>query len=279
MIELDAIDYHKPVKLTNNIHRLTSRNPSQMTGPGTNTYIVGRSSFVVVDPGPALESHVHNILHYFGQRIEAVLVTHTHKDHSPAARIIAKETGAKLFGSVIENDGHQDTTFSSQKKIENNEILKFSENSVKAIQTPGHVANHICYLIESDKFLITGDHLMEGTTVVIIPPSGSMKDYMDSLQKLMDYNFKYIGPGHGVVINKPKQEIERVYRHRVKREKKILKIVTETKPSSLEELTKKAYGDVNENLHFWASKSLLAHLIKLESEKLVVQNKGKWSAY
>ena len=98
MIELDAIDYHKPVKLTNNIHRLTSRNPSQMTGPGTNTYIVGHSSFVVVDPGPALESHVHNILHYFGQRIEAVLVTHTHKDHSPAARIIAKETGQNSLG-------------------------------------------------------------------------------------------------------------------------------------------------------------------------------------
>lgn len=279
MIELDAIDYDKPVKLTNNINRLTSRNPSQMTGPGTNTYIIGHSSFVVVDPGPALESHIQNILRYFGHCIEAVLVTHTHKDHSPAARIIAEETGAKLFGRVIENDGHQDTTFSSQKTIADNEILKFSENTVKAIQTPGHVANHICYLIESDQFLITGDHLMEGTTVVIIPPFGSMKDYMDSLQKLMEYSFKYIGPGHGMVIDEPKQEIERVYRHRVKREKKILNIVAANKPSSLEELTKKAYGDVNENLHFWASKSLLAHLIKLESEKLVVLNKGKWSAY
>ena len=279
MIELDAIDYNKPVKLTDNIHRLTSKNPSQMTGPGTNTYIIGHSSFIVVDPGPALESHIQNILRYFGQSIEAVLVTHTHKDHSPAARIISQKTGAKLFGSVIENDGHQDTTFSSQKTIEDNEILKFSESTVKAIQTPGHVANHICYLIESDQFLITGDHLMEGTTVVIIPPSGSMKDYMDSLRKLLEYNFNYIGPGHGMVINKPKQEIERVYQHRAKREKKILKIITEAKPSSLEELTKKAYGDVNESLHFWASKSLLAHLIKLESENLVVQNKGKWSAY
>ena len=139
---------------------------------------------------------------------------------------------------MIENDGHQDTTFSSQKKIKDNEILKFSENSVKAIQTPGHVANHICYLIESDKFLITGDHLMEGTTVVIIPSFRQHERLHGFTTKLMDYNFKYIGPGHGVVINKPKQEIERVYRHRVKREK-ILKIVTETKPSSLEELTKK----------------------------------------
>ena len=278
MIGLDTIDYDKPIRLTNNIHRLTSKNASQMTGPGTNTYIVGRSRFVVIDPGPALEPHIQNILYNFGHSIEAIMVTHTHKDHSPAAKVIAKETGAQLFGTVIKNDGHQDPTFSTTKNIDDGQTFKFSEVDVKAIQTPGHVANHICYLIESDKFLITGDHLMEGTTVVIIPPSGNMKDYMESLRKLLFFDFDYIGPGHGKVIRKPKREIERVYQHRLKREKKILKIITEAEPSTIDELTKKAYGDVNESLHFWASKSLLAHLIKLESEQLVIQKKGKWSA-
>ncbi len=274
MIELDTIEYDRPIKLTHNIYRLTSKNASQMTGPGTNTYIVGQSRFVVIDPGPVLESHIENILHSFGASIEAVMVTHTHKDHSPAAKIIANETGAQLFGTVIEDDGHQDPTFSSEKNIDEGEIFKFSEVTVKAIQTPGHVSNHVCYLVESDKFLITGDHLMEGTTVVIIPPSGNMRDYMESLSKLLHYDFDYIGPGHGRVIRNPKREIERVYQHRLKREKKILKIITEASPSTIDELTKKAYGDVNESLHFWASKSLLAHLIKLESEELVIQRKG-----
>ena len=152
------------------IKKITANHGGVFTGSGTNTYLIGSEDITLIDPGPNLPDHVEKILLEGGDKIKRILVTHTHKDHSPAARIIAQETGAKLFGSMIENDGHQDTTFSSQKTIEDNEILKFSESTVKAIKTPGHVANHICYLVESDQFLITGDHLMEGTTVVLFLP-------------------------------------------------------------------------------------------------------------
>jgi glyoxylase-like metal-dependent hydrolase (beta-lactamase superfamily II) len=209
-------------------------------------------------------------------RLKWILVTHTHRDHSPAALPIAQATGAKLVGNIIPNDGFQDETFQGATSLKNDELISNKEFSIRALLTPGHVSNHICYLVEEDKILITGDHMMQGSTVVIVPPAGSMKDYIDSLKRMQTYDVNYVAPGHGDLIEEPGREIMRLIDHRLKREKKVYNALTNAREATIDELVPVVYDDVDPALHKWAAMSLHAHLIKLEIEQSVAKNGKYW---
>lgn len=270
------ICYINPVKLTENVVRITANNASVMTGPGTNTYAVGKEKVAIIDPGPILTEHTDKLIEHFRDKIKWVVVTHTHRDHSPAAQILAEETGALLIGNTIEDDGYQDTSFKSVNELKDDDTIATDVACIKAITTPGHVNNHVCFLVEEDKLLLTGDHMMNGSTVVIVPPAGDMKKYIASLNKLLAYDFDSVAPGHGTTIKNPKKEIIKLIEHRLKRENKVVTALKSHANSSLADLTPIVYDDVDKNLHEWASLSLMAHLIKLKDDGVVYKENSLW---
>ena len=265
------------ISVTPRVRRITAPNAGFMTGPGTNTYLVGTDHIAVVDPGPADPSHIDAILTACGDKLKWILVTHTHPDHSPAAKALAEATGAIVMGNVLSNnDGFQDDTFTPQKSFRHDERLTCDEYSLRAIYTPGHVDNHLCFLVEDDGLLLTGDHIMQGSTVVIIPPHGDMKDYIDSLTLLLDYPVKVMGPGHGYLIENPKQEIQRLVDHRLAREAKVIDVLARLRRGTLDTLTSLVYDDVDASLHPLAQYSLSAHLIKLEKDLRATKDGDEW---
>ena len=182
------------------VRRLVARNPGFMTGPGTNTYLVGHDPCLVIDPGPDDPVHVERIVKETGGHIDAVLATHTHPDHSPAAKAIAAATGAKVMGKPAPVHGRQDDGFEPSEVLNDGDEVKVGELQLRALHTPGHASNHLCYLLEGTGLLFTGDHLMQGSTVVISPPDGSMGEYLRSLERLKKEPVSRIAPGHGLTI-------------------------------------------------------------------------------
>jgi glyoxylase-like metal-dependent hydrolase (beta-lactamase superfamily II) len=267
----------KIVQVTKRVRRLTAPNAGIMTGPGTNTYLVGSEQVAVIDPGPADPSHIDAILQSCGDRLRWILVTHTHPDHSPAAAVLAKATGAKVMGNALAfNDGFQDDSFSADKSFVHNERFVTDEFSIQALYTPGHVNNHLCFLIEEDGLLLTGDHIMQGSTVVIVPPHGDMKAYIESLQLLLDYPMTALGPAHGYIIDQPEQEIQRLISHRLSREEKVIAAMLHKEPQTLDDLVRLVYRDIDENLYRLAKFSLWAHLLKLEKEQRARVDNELW---
>lgn len=269
------------VQLTPNLGRVVAPNPGPMTGSGTNTYVISRDASTgpvsLVDPGPAIDEHVDTLLELFGQRIESIVVTHTHPDHSPAATKLVQHTGAKVYGATPAPDAaYQDESFRADFELSDDQALDLDGVTLRAIHTPGHVNNHYCFLLEQDGVLLTGDHLMNGSTVVIIPPAGVMKDYIESLQKLKRYPIKQFGPGHGELMDQPMEIIDWTVKHRLQRERKIIDKLIEHGPADLDTLTPEVYDDVDKSLHFMASMSLWAHLIKLESESKAEVDNEVW---
>lgn len=249
------------------IRRLTAPNPSIMTGPGTNAYIIGRKKLAIIDPGPSIDSHVRALLDSTeGAELAWVVVTHTHPDHSPAAKILAESTGAKLVGAVIEDDGHQDTSFSPDIILEDGFCLKTDEFCLRAIYTPGHVSNHYCFMLEEEGTVFTGDHIMQGTTVVVIPPSGDMSDYLNSLEKLKLDKPERLAPAHGHVMTAANAAIQALIDHRMRREAKVIKGMQSLGEASLEALLKVVYDDVDPAVLEVAKIALWSHLLKLEKE-------------
>jgi glyoxylase-like metal-dependent hydrolase (beta-lactamase superfamily II) len=273
---MPAIVYGEPVRVSCRVRRVTAPNAGRMTGPGTNTYIVGERELAVIDPGPLIDAHVEALARACGERLRWVIVTHTHRDHSPAARPLAELTGAELVGNVIDDDGHQDRSFGPARALAQDERLATDEFTLRALLTPGHVANHVCYLVEEDRLLITGDHVMAGSTVVIVPPAGNMRDYLASLARMLDYAIDWIAPGHGDLIPEPAQEIRRLIAHRLGRERKVVDTLDRAGPSALAELTPLVYDDVDPALHPWAERSLHAHLIKLAEDGRAREDGGRW---
>ncbi len=248
------------------VRRITAPNAGRMTGNGTNTYLIGSEKIAVIDPGPAIDRHIENILTACGDRLGWVLVTHTHPDHSPAAKMLAAQSGAKLMGCVMPDDGHQDTSFHVDRNIVQGERLQTDEFTLEAIHTPGHVANHFCYLLQQEGLLFSGDHIMQGSSVVIIPPAGNMADYIASTKALGEYDIAAIAPGHGEVMDQPKKIMGGIVRHRLLRESWVVKALAKLGASSLEELVPEVYSDVDPALWKLAKYSLWAHLLKLEQD-------------
>ncbi|WOJ93419.1 MBL fold metallo-hydrolase [Congregibacter variabilis] len=272
------LEHGKPWRLSPRVRRLVAPNPGAMTGPGTNTYLLGDKDLIVVDPGPAIDSHIEAILAAGDGRIRYIICTHTHPDHSPAWQAVAEATGATVIGALPEGDDHQDETFSPDIKLEHEYRLQTEELSLLALHTPGHVSNHYCFLLEDERMLFAGDHIMNGSTVVIIPPGGDMQAYIASLEMLLDYPLDSIAPGHGELIFESRAEIEGLVAHRLGREAKVLAGLNALGLCDLDTLVETVYDDVDPALYPWAKLSMEAHLIKLEREGRAALSGERWQA-
>jgi len=259
------------------VRRIVAPNPSVMTGPGTNTYLVGNEQIAVIDPGPTNPEHIDAILQAGAGRIRWIMVTHTHDDHSPGVAPLLEAIQAETHGSPAPDNWHQDTDFKPDVELVDGARLVTDEFSIRAIHTPGHVANHYCLLVEDEGLLITGDHIMSGSTVVIIPPSGDMNDYIESLRRLLDENLQALAPGHGDLIADPRSEIEKLITHRLKREAIVVKALEQSGGGSLDALVKLAYAETPVSLHGVAKLSLEAHLLKLEHDQRAACSDGNWT--
>ncbi|MET0984856.1 MAG: MBL fold metallo-hydrolase [Steroidobacteraceae bacterium] len=253
------------------VRRLVANNPGYMTGPGTNSYVIGHERFFVVDPGPQEQRHIDRLLEVTQGRIAAVLATHTHQDHSPGARALCERTGAALYGMRAAHAERQDPTFAPTRELRDNEVVNVDGLQVRALHTPGHASNHLCYLLPNG-LLLTGDHLMQGSTVVITPPDGNMRAYLQSLERLQTEPVRALAPGHGAVIEDGQGEIAGVIAHRLKREAKVIaKLLEAGGAATTDDLVPPVYDDVDPRIHPVARYSLLAHLIKLCEDGKVVQ--------
>ena len=269
---MSAVKAGEVVQLSPLVRRVTANNPGAMTGAGTNCYLIGRAEIAVLDPGPADPLHIDAILTAVGDsKLRWIVATHTHPDHSPAAALLAAKTGAEMVGCVLVDDGHQDRSFQVDSNVRHGDLIKGKDFTLEAIATPGHVANHFCYLLREEGQVFTGDHIMGGSTVVIIPPSGDMADYLASLERLKEYPIKQLMPGHGDVIEDPIGVVDGLIAHRLRREDKVIRMLRANGEISLVDLTPLVYDDVDESLHQVAQVSLWAHLLKLEKEGRAVK--------
>lgn len=250
------------------VRRILGRNPGPMTGPGTNSYLMGSERLCLLDPGPADEQQLQSFLEAIGgHELVYILLTHTHGDHSPGAGPLAASTGAKVIGLPAPDAPGQDHSFKPAQQWKHGDLLDLGEYSLELIHTPGHVSNHLCYLLKEEKLLFTGDHVLQGTTPVILPPDGDMADYLHSLEILQQRDLRYLAPGHGALMTDPQKEIAALISHRLGREQKIVDCLTSLGQASLDELVIPAYDDVPEHLIPWAKRTLLAHLYKLQREE------------
>ena len=259
------------VRLTPRVARVVAGNLGLMTGAGTNTYVLGRDEVAILDPGPADPAHIERTLACAREQnpeavIRWVVVTHTHPDHSPAAALLAERTGAELIGATVVDDGNQDRSFKPPYSVQHGDLLVGRDFTLESIATPGHVGNHFCYLLREEGMVFTGDHIMEGSTVVIVPPSGDMQDYLQSLARLKTYPIRKLLPGHGDVMDDPIGVIDGLIAHRLRREEKVIRVLKGHGEMSLQQLTPLVYDDVDASLHPVAQLSLWAHLLKLEKE-------------
>jgi glyoxylase-like metal-dependent hydrolase (beta-lactamase superfamily II) len=272
----DALLAGEVCELRPGLRRLVAPNASLMTGPGTNTYLLGTRRIGIIDPGPRIARHTDAIVAAAGAPIDWILVTHTHPDHSPAAAPLAKLTGAKLLGIAAPQGPHQDATFCPDRTLRDGDRLSFDEFDLEVLHTPGHASNHLCYRHVAHRWLFTGDHIINGSTVVIDPPDGSMSQYLASLARLRNEDVDTIAPGHGAPIEAPLAAIDALIAHRLKREAKVVAKLEKRPDVSLAGLVSAVYDEIDPAIHRLAERSLLAHLQKLEEDGRVAVNGDLW---
>ncbi|MBN2622774.1 MAG: MBL fold metallo-hydrolase [Acidimicrobiales bacterium] len=261
------------------VRRIVAHNPGMMTGPGTNTYLVGIDEIAVIDPGPGDEAHLDAIAGCGGDRIRWILLTHTHEDHSPGAVGLRKRTGAEVlaFGP---GDGRGKVKLDGT--LADKSVIEATEFHLTALHTPGHASNQLCYLLNEERTLFTGDHIMQGSTVVISPPDGDMAAYLDSLERLKTIRprLKAIAPGHGHVIDDPIAAVDATIEHRLAREAQVLAAVRARGTATIPALVEEIYTEVAAELHPVAERTVWAHLRKLADEGAVKGDRfdGEWSA-
>ncbi len=274
------------VRLSPRVIRVTAGNGSMMTGPGTNTYLVGGGSaneWAVIDPGPPDQAHLDAILAAAPGTIRWILATHTHKDHSPLAMPLKARTGATVYGRVADHPEWQDTEFVPDVVLLGGERLALpgpdgGATHLLAIHTPGHASNHLCYLLEEEKLLFTGDHVMQASTVVINPPDGDMAAYIASLRQLAaGEELDWLAPGHGFLMAEPTRALQSIVAHRLQREAKVVAALRDFGPADEVALLAHVYADVPQRLHPMALRSLQAHLFKLRDEDRARALGERWS--
>lgn len=243
------------------VRRILAPNPSVFTGPGTNTYLVGIDEIAVIDPGPADDGHLDAIAACGRDRIRWILVTHTHPDHSPGATGLKERTGAQVLG-FDERDG-----FVPDARLGDGDAVEGTGFRLTALHTPGHASNHLCYRLEGERLLFSGDHIMSGSTVVIMPPDGDMTAYLVALERLRGEPMDGVAPGHGPWIDDPAAKVEEYLTHRRAREASIEAALHAVGQATIPELVATVYTDVPEERHPIATWSVWAHLRKLAQEQ------------
>ena len=264
------------VEIAAGVKRITAPNPGMMTGPGTNTYVFGWERFTVLDPGPNDAGHIDRLLEMTGGVIDQVVVTHTHMDHSPAVAALKAKTGCRVYGLPAPDGPGQDSSFTPDDQPDQGDLIVTEAGILKALHTPGHASNHLCFLLQDQAMLFSGDHIMQGSTVVINPPDGDMKAYIESLYALLAEKVRFIAPAHGFLMGHPGAVIDYLITHRLAREQKVERSLKALGKTNLKTLTAKAYDDVPAALHGIASRSALAHLQKLEAEHRVLYRDDQW---
>ena len=270
-----------PVRLSQRVIRVSADNGSVMTGPGTNTYLVGggnTNEWAVIDPGPLAEAHVEAILAAAPGPIRWIFATHTHMDHSPATVPLQARTGAITHGRIADHPQWQDASFRPDVALAGGEVFALpGAATLRVVHTPGHASNHLCYLLEEEKLLFTGDHVMQASTVVINPPDGDMAAYIDSLRSLLDADLEWLAPGHGFLMHEPRRALQAIIEHRLRREAKVIDALRALGPAGPDALLARVYDDVAPRLHPMAMRSLTAHLMKLAHDGAAVHARGAWS--
>jgi glyoxylase-like metal-dependent hydrolase (beta-lactamase superfamily II) len=256
-----------PSALSPLVRRVVANNPGLMTGPGTNTYLVGIDEVAVIDPGPDDERHVEAIVGAsMRERVRWVLLTHTHPDHWPAAARLREQTGAEVaaFGKFPKAD---EVDLRIDRVIGDGDTIDGTEFRLEALLTPGHAPNHLCFVLEEERVLFTGDHVLNGTTTVVNPQrGGDMVQYLASLERLRKLRrIARICPGHGDVIDDPKAVLDEYVAHRKMRERQIVKAL-QAGPAKINELVERLYIDTPEGLLDMAGRQVHAHLLKLKAE-------------
>ncbi len=273
-----------PVPLLQNVQRLTAPNPGVMTGPGTNSYLVGdpNTGYIAIDPGPADDEHLQRIWRAAGGQIKAIVCTHSHPDHSPGAAPLQALCTHKppILGLASKPTARANSRFTPERELADGEKLVLQgigvdgeiTHTLRVVHTPGHAANHLCLVLEEDGLLFSGDHVLNGSTTVIDPPDGHMGDYLDSLDKLAAAceagGIEFILPAHGHVLGFAHQAITHLKAHRLKREAKIAAAMQALPQGSLQEWVEKAYDDVPPRLWPVAARSLQAHVDHIREQAL-----------
>jgi len=266
------------------IAQLLAPNPSPFTYTGTQTYLIGTQEVAVIDPGPDLPEHVEAIVAAIGdRRVVAILCTHTHRDHSPAAAPLAQRTGAPIVGCAAltldsvgpRADASFDGDYRPDRVLQDGECISVNGRSITAVATPGHTSNHLCFALEGTGALFTGDHVMGWSTTVVVPPDGDMAEYMRSLEKLRQHGDRTYYPAHGPPISNPQDYVQSLIDHRLQREAQILGLVGE-ESRAVSEIVVRAYAGLDPRLVAAAGGSVLAHLLDLERRGLVVQEGERW---
>jgi len=266
------------------IRRLLAPNPSPFTFTGTQTYVVGEDEVAVIDPGPADPEHVAALLSALGEeRVGAILVTHTHRDHSPASRPLAQATGSLIIGCAplaIADDGPRadaafDFDYRPDAVLSHGGRVAVGDVLVEAVATPGHTSNHLCFALPQTGALFTGDHVMGWSTTIVSPPDGNMSDYMQSLDRLLAREDRIYYPTHGPAVEDPRPHVQALIEHRRMREAQILEQV-EAGEGSIPRMVAKLYTDTDPALHPAAERSVLAHLIALLQQGRVTVTNDHW---
>lgn len=259
-----------PRKLDRYVTRIIAPNPGVMTGPGTNTYLVGEEELAVIDPGPEDAAHLRALVSAGAGRIRWILCSHTHLDHAAAAVALSKATGAKIAGMSAQLTDHN-SRLTFDRPLQDGDRTEIGGLPLRTVFTPGHASNQLCFLLENSRMLFTGDHVMQGSTVVIAPPDGNMAAYLRSLRRLGTLDVAILAPGHGYLIGNPQAEVERLIQHRLARESKVRQALRQARGhATLEALLPKVYDDVSASLYPVAARSLQAHLNKLVEDGEIV---------
>jgi glyoxylase-like metal-dependent hydrolase (beta-lactamase superfamily II) len=268
-----SFDYGVAQQVTPLIRRVIARNGGSFTFYGTGTYIVGRGKVAVIDPGPDLAEHVDALeAELKDDEVTHLLITHTHRDHSPAAAHLKRSTGAPTYGFGPHGSGRPeadgeveegaDRDFAPDIVVRDGDRIEGAGWSFEAVHTPGHTSNHLCFVLAEENALFSGDHVMGWSTSIVSPPDGDMQAYMRSLEKLLERDEAIYWPTHGPPITEPRPFVQSFVAHRQAREAQITACLNEGR-ATIPEMVERMYAEVPKNLHPAAARSVLAHLVHM----------------
>jgi len=262
-------------RLSARVRRITAPNPGPMTGPGTNTYLVGDDEVFIIDPGPETRSHLEAVADAANGRAEAILVTHAHPDHADGARAMAERLGVPVYAHSIRLQGIRTEGFAADRHLAEGDRLAGPDFHLRTLHTPGHAADHLCFLLEEEGMLLAGDHVMEAVTVVIAPPDGDMAAYLASLERLKGEPIETIALAYGHLTPAPARVFGYVLAPRLAPERRLLAALGE-EPRTIDSIVPEVYTDVPQAMHPVAAWQVSAHLRKLEAETAVAVSDAGW---